>query len=164
MLTPIFKIKSFFLRRTRRVKNLLFWLKIIWNDENFDYSHILIILRKKVELTRRTMERSKFHAHSTNKLRKIAVVETLIGRILDDDYCGHELDEHTQKWGKLQFLERNKEEGLSGLRREKVLTRKDADRESREIRTIFDKMERLRERDLDLVFKILRRNIQSWWD
>ena len=55
----------------RKIKSLIFWSKVIWNDEDWDEEYFLIIIRRKLE---------KMHKYFSRKDSFIAQEEVEIGR------------------------------------------------------------------------------------
>jgi len=138
------KIKNFF----SKIKRLFDYSKVIWGTVDWDYSSIFTLLQYSIQRTRISMK-AGYCKHDKSKLRKMRVCELLIERILNDDYHKSIRDiemvfgEQKNGIGKITFKYKNGKEKF--------------DRDSKIAQD-------LKEHDYDLLFKIVRKHIRTWWD
>lgn len=56
LIYPIEQIPTKFKELGRSIKNVAIWFPLLWKDRHWDYVYILIILKKKLELTLKQLE------------------------------------------------------------------------------------------------------------
>ena len=110
---------------------LLAYLPVIWRDEDWDYSYLLQLLQFKISRLRRSM----VHVEAPNQVRRMRIVELLIGRLVDGDYCRYEHDE----WLK---------DGMSDQRFHDMVRQ-----------TVY-----LEDQDWNMVWDIIKKHGRRWWD
>ena len=101
-------------RIIRRIKNLFRWLPIIWQDEQWDYYHILEILKYKLIFTAEHARKYGYHINSDydadrmmlcvrliEKIQNEAYMEELIN---DDELTQEKIDTVTNKHNKAKHL------------------------------------------------------------
>ena len=133
------------------ISNLIKWFSTVWKDRDWDRDYLYKILQKKLE----HMENSyRYHAVSkgSEKLAdQMKKCSELITNLLKEAYNEKEFIEHDKKWGRILF-ESKKEDNEK---------RKIA---SKEFQICLEKEDELRQKDKKELFKILRENIDKWWD
>jgi len=182
MLT-IQKIKDFFevaesrlyekIKDTRRnliygIKNLWIWFPVIWKDRQWDHQYIYGVLRHKLYLTEQLIRHHGYHVYHTKDADKIKVCVDLLDRLIKDEYHEMAFKSHEKKWGrmKLNFKDSINSPGvkLAVITHPNVKTDKDKINERKDFKIASQRETELREQDLDLLFKMMRKHIQSWWD
>ncbi len=139
-------------------KRIIRWLPTLWHDRDYDYSYILIILKKKIQFQREYIGKHDRHVRAQSDCKNMRIAEILIDRILKDDYIKVQRAELEEKWGQLEFG------GPRGLYRTKVITEKDREQELKDSRRMYDHDDYMMNQDLDYLFKHLRKHIRYWWD
>ena len=161
-------------------KNLWKWFPVIWKDRDYDHDFIFEILKFKLNNMANRFEQTNLFVDSTKQASKIRTCVRLIQKIQDDDYTS-EMHEY---WDTKMRIERIKNSTNHSLEFDD--TRNDLhlylakylndvrralkssylkDRENPSIKQIAIVVSRLREqRAKSLLFKIMDRNIMSWWD
>jgi hypothetical protein len=100
----------------------------------------------------------------------------LLDRIIKGDYLTNSLKPHKEKWGELRldFKETSDEtfrdidggeklyEGTFSV--EKVTTPEGKEQENKERMKLYKHVDNLEKQDLDLLFKLMRKHIEGWWD
>ena len=151
------------------IPQLCKWFWVIFNDRDWDHTYLFIIMRKKLENMARLhryhghLEKSKFYAAQMEECVKIL-------KRLEDDWCYHKqaFKDHDKKWGELKTVDYEipGEPDLIGIHiyRENAKTEEDIETELEEHRTCFNHQVKLKNTDLDRLFKVMRENCESWWD
>ena len=67
-----------------RIKHVLDWLPILWNDHDWDWVYILDILRFKIKRTRLHLKNYGFACHTKKSLNKMKKCELLLERLTED--------------------------------------------------------------------------------
>jgi hypothetical protein len=153
---------------TKGVKNLITWFPIIWKDRQWDHQYIYGIFRKKLHLTEQFIRHNGIHVNNIDDADKMKICVDLLDRIMKDEYHKSAFKQHEKKWGKadLQWEDIDDEKGYSKLNiiHPNVKTDEDKESERKDFRRSSKHEADLREQDLDLLFKMMRKHIQSWWD
>ena len=136
------------------LKNLWYWLPIIWSDRQWSDSYICIILAHKLQYHRKYLQTSKWcmqHVGIEKDIKKIHTCELLLRRIIDDDYLfALNIDWHYDK---------NKD--FSALLWKETLCHT--------LNWAGDKRwlyysDYMKKQDLDLLCKLINKHLFSWWD
>ena len=145
------------------VINLIKWLPIIWGDRDWDHYYLYRILQKKLK------HMENFHRNHGHCVGNEAWADQmkgcikLIENLLDDEYNRNEFDALDKKWG-TSFFEETNEKGSFELKHKNIKTKEDEEEHSKEFRECMTKERKLREEDKDELFKLIRENIDCWWD
>lgn len=148
-------------------KNLIRWFPIIWNDRQWDHIYIYKIFQKKLSLTEKYLRYNGIHVDAKRDADKIKTCVILLDRLLKDDYHDMAFKRHYEKWGMPELrTEKTENENFSRLHvvYDGVKTEEDDKKERKEFHSAWEHEKYLREQDLDLLFKIMRKHIQGWWD
>jgi hypothetical protein len=182
MLT-IQKIKDFFevaesrlsekIKDTRRnivygVKNLWIWFPVIWPDRNWDHQFIYEVLKHKLHLTEQLIRHDGIHINHLRDAKRIKLCVDLLDRLINDEYHETAFKSHQKKWGKPKFnwLDSKEHSDMTELKitHPNVETAEDEKKQSKQFKVCAKNEVNLREQDLDLLFKIMRKHVQEWWD
>ena len=149
------------------VESLFLWFKVIWNDRNWDQYFIYVILRHKLIL----MEKNIRNGHTVGcdkEADNIKICILILDRIINDVYFEMVFDKHAAKWGepKLEFTDSEKYPDCKTIDvvYKNVKTEKDKEQESKDFKRASNHERYLKQQDLDYLFKIMRKHIESWWD
>lgn len=155
---PISNIKQF-------LRNLKLWLPFIWKYRTWSWigfggQAMIISLRDTANAI------DGFFVGSEKEARRMRMCAKLLERIIEENYCEKEHEEHDRKWGKLNMVE-NKVEGkdycLVDLYRDNAKTEKEKAKEEKEMKRIWDKETKMEQQDVDLLFETLRKHSRKWW-
>ena len=146
--------------------------KLLWNDFDWDYSYILILLQYKLKRTRERILDNNIVVSAEQIAAEIKHAEDLIQNWRDDNFCEDLYEAHEKKWGKIiSRKERNKDDQVDGdkpwdwfMRREKATTLELHDQERKEYMAIHQQADKAKEENFDELFRHLRDHIQRWWD
>ena len=144
------------------------YAKLLWSDRDFDFVHILILLQDKLKRTREHIVEHDIIKSSKIIGKQINYSEFLIQRILDDDYCKELQTAHNVKWGDITQYFDPKEEGTNYYRyhvvRANATTPELEEQERAEQMAVYNAQHMAKEKDLDRLFKHIRKYLQGWWD
>lgn len=143
------------------------WLPILWRDRDWDYAHILMILSYKLSRVRKCIASSGLAVSNKRVARQIAYAEFLIERILADNYCSEDLEQHQLKWG--SYCRRKKWTNGQSIGnafhiRQNATTFQKWQQQISEERAIYQKQAQSKEKDWNRLFKHLRTYLEHWWD
>ena len=143
----MWRIRCFIGNIVRTIK----WLPTIWNDRDWDYSYLFILLEFKLYGIKKEMERM-----NDAQSESVEYALKLLRRINSDPYQEIAFMFEEDRWGKTTYIdfERYKEKAIT--EEDKRLARADFRR-----RCNLD--EYLEEQDIEILFKHLKKHIQYWW-
>ena len=132
------KIWKFFRSIKYGIQNIIKWFPVIWQDRDWDHWFILKIFHFKLN------EVEKFQRKYGNSVT------------------------HEKKWGDSEFIftpiKGNKGYSSLDLKVEKANTEEEKKQESKERSILYKHSDALKQQDLDMLFKHMRKYIEGWWD
>ncbi len=148
------------------IKNLITWFPIIWQDQQWDWTYIIILLRKKLIRMEHFFRKHGYHLHANKDADKMKKCILLIDRILKDEYHETAFKKHDEKWGEPEFSYCKEKDGLENveLRHKNIKTKEDKEKHHKEVTACMKCEDTLKKQDLYMLFDILKKNIDSWWD
>ena len=162
------KVSSFFNDVVDFIARVIEYSPVLWRDRDYDYHHILTILKYKLQRTREHITEHQFIADANLVGEQLAHAEELIRRILNNNYCEEEQAAHEAKWGESVDLSHPSEDHPGyyewDLSRANVSTPEEKEQEKDEQHAIYQRMELARQLDLDELFIHIRKNLERWWD
>ena len=167
-----YRIKEFIKDTPRNIKygvqNLIKWFYIIWTDRDWDHYFLYQILEFKLD---QMIHLHRNYGHLEDNELYASQMETcskILNRLKSDDYYDDTFHEYNKKWGQAQmnWSECDDDSELCELHitHPNVKTLKDEIQEKLEFKQCIQNENDLRENDLDILFKTMRKNIQKWWD
>jgi hypothetical protein len=160
----IFNIKSFF----SNLKRSLSWFFYMWDNKDSDSVYLFYMIEKKLKdmvvfFNKKPEEMFEF----LNKKKIIEQITTTLyylNRVQDKiGLSSIEYPEYKKlikKWGSLNIV--NLEKGKLKLGREKVKTEKDRKAYLKEIKTVFDRINKKEEKEKAKFFECLKENYKYW--
>ena len=162
------KIKDFPRNVIEGFRSIWLWLPVIWNDRQWDHQFIYSIFRHKLHLTEELIRLHGHHLHHKRDAAQIKYCINLLDRLIKDEYHENAFKNHYEKWGwpSLKFKDAKDYPGRSEalISYPNVNSVKDEEKEKKDFKIACEKETTLREQDLDLLFKYMRKHIQGWWD
>ena len=150
------------------VENLIVWFPIVWKDRQWDHQYIYTVFRHKLHLKEQFIRQRGIHVNNAQDADKIKKCVILLDRLMKDEYHENVFKPHYKKWGEpeMKFKDSTKYPNCSVLdiKYPNVETGEDDKKQTKDFR-VKSKMEAaMREQDLDMLFQLMRKHIQSWWD
>jgi hypothetical protein len=116
----------------------------------------------------KNIRKNGIHLRAEQDADKMKLCVNLLDRLIEDDYVHNALKYHDRKWGEGEFeftpVDGKKHLTSLDIIRHKVKTPKDKEQEQKEWRVCLDRSDNLQVQDLELLFKLMRKHIRSWWD
>jgi hypothetical protein len=166
------------------IKNLIYWFPIIWKDRSYDHYYIYEILKHKIKKQAEYIGGRDFHTMSKRDSEIMMLVTRLIDKCNNGDYGLEYMNYHKSEYNFLdiedkpdykkldvKLLSENFDNYFKKYPRQYKLV------QSREIRRYnrdFSEMDKQtiameiahenQNRCRKLLFKLLERNIERWWD
>lgn len=139
---PIRFIQHFY----NRIKNIIYWMPVIWNDEDFDYNYLFIIMRHKLISMRDFFNSdSAVTLYAEERAKEMDICIKILNRIIEDDYHENALMWHDKKWGKNYFKEKS-------------------ETERKEFLNWMELADDNKKQDIIYLNAMLEKHIFKWWD
>lgn len=147
-------------------KSLYRWRKIIWQDRTWGNHQILKILIFKLKIDSDAFEKNAHFDNIGHEVAQMREVVRLLERYNEDEYLRTEKKEHDAKWGedRTYFLELEDGNFEWKSERDDKLSPEDLKIEQEEMREVIQRARDAKEADLKNALKIIRKNIERWWD
>ncbi len=166
------KIKIFFYS----LWNFYRYFSVIYNDRHYDYSFILSLMERKIELMAVVMSKSKRYEGFERNVEKMNTCVSLLKKVRDEYYEMEHSDYHDTEW---EFIPSDACEGCSEIKtvvisenfddyfdKHRLATKRVLKNlegiGSKHTQAIFVGIDR-HNKAKEILFKMLDRNIESWW-
>lgn len=157
------KVESLYYNIKYGIMNLFIWFLPVWKNRDWDPYYIYRLLQFKIQLMEKLFKANDRYIGCKRDVHKMMICRVLLKRLADDDYLENATINHDKKWG--DYANSNDKTDFSAMfRRENAITEENHKQQGEEFMRLGRHADRMAEQDLDLLFKILRRNIQLWWD
>lgn len=169
----MWRIKRFF----RKIKNLIRWFPIIWKDEDWDDHYIFEILKFKLRNQAKYIGNIDFHTTAKRDAEIMMLCTRLIDRIQNEYYNIEHLDYQETEFKfipiegedssemKVEHISDNLEDYFNKYPRiykEVVCQHVHNNPDKHQIAMYMSRMNHDRARKL--LFKLMERNIERWWE
>jgi hypothetical protein len=149
------------------IKNLIRWFPVIWQDRNWDQYYIYVILHKKLTLMEKGL-RNGCHLYADKTADQVKICVLLLDRLIKDEYHENAFKRHEEKWGEAEFnfedLEEKPDQCRLLITRLNVKTKKDEEQERKDFMRTSKHSDQMKNQDVEMLFKIMNKHIQGWWD
>jgi len=150
-------------RFTGAIRNLIVWFPVIVKDHNWDQHYIYEILAFKLDQTAKYFRRSNIFVGQEREAEKIELCVRLIRKIQSEDYEGEYQDEMEHKYGKEKMRVDPSTHFLT-WKFDKEYTEEELEEIRKERWKLMVKGAKKQEKAIRLLFTMLERNINKWWD
>lgn len=165
-------LKSLYYNIIYGIQNLFVYFSVIWKTREWDFEFIYELIQFKLKRVRKHLEEHNLFENVDKTCQQIRICENLIQRLLDNDYNKFLHKKHEEKFGKFNFESifykkgKTDDEDLYELKSKYSKCKNDnevdlADEEKHKI-YMLDGL--AYEKDRKLLFKILEKYIEGWWD
>jgi len=162
------KIKDFITQDLKNgIKNLIKWFPVIWKDRQWDYYYIFAILNHKLKLTENFTRNHGNHIDRERDADQIKECITILNRLMEDDYLENTFSSFHKKWGEAELNFTKVDDPKScevHIDYPNVKTPEDEENVDKEFKENMEKTKETKNKDLDMLFQLMRNNIEGWWD
>lgn len=155
----------------RKIKNIIRWIPILWEDEDYDGYFTTLILINKLKFQKEYFEKYGISANKEEDIKEIQQTIDLLNKTIDVwNYEEPVLDELDEKWGKRssEFIKipESKDPIMFqfNINREKIKTDEDLAQYSKEMLEAVEKAQKQYEEEKKEAYIFLATNIDKWWD
>ena len=131
VVTPWYQVKC-------GIQNLFSWFKIVWNDRDWDYAYLCLMMEFKMKrMSKHIGEENRFrHVNADKTAKQLIICSEIMRRIGEGDHGKH-IAARSTHFG----IKRNVSSALLDYKMEDSLSKK----------------------DMELFNKIFTRHLKSWW-
>ena len=144
------------------IKNLIYWFPVIWRDHNWDYYHLLQILKHKLQaIEKDAADWMSIDAELLASRLNRAVL--MIDMIMEEAHEAEAFEIHKNKWGaaKVEWITLG-----DNLIEMHVTYPEASDQEAakEDFRKLLDRANASRKLSIKTLFYIIENNFERWWD
>lgn len=157
-------------RKIWQIKNLIKWIPIIWNQFDFDYNYSLDVFKFQLEKQARFLDSKKSRTQSSSyKSKRIKTVIKLMDKVYNEEYAMEYQKILKEKYGKdvldVEFV-KSKSSSISKLYEmvPKYKSRSDSKKIEKEKDNLFKKGLEKQEKAHKILWKLIEKDIRTWWD
>lgn len=145
-------MKDFYFNFVTGVKNLWFWVPVIWRDRDWDYAFLLKIMEAKMRRMSVCIEHNDITVNSQKAAQQLRVSAALCRRIHNDEYFTNLTGPlvHNHHWEGDNFY-------LETYRNGELL-------DGKEYKRFGDMAERNLKNDIEYLTFLMRKYLRSWWE
>lgn len=141
--------------------------KILKEDRDWDWAYILMLLKYKLERTRKCIVSNNIIQNNKKVGREIKQVEVLLDRVLKDGYFEVISKDFNKKYGRIRmkFIKSDLRPNTSQMKTYfKNETPKNSKIIHREFLRLHGRADKMRYNELKKAFDLMSKNIWGWWD
>jgi len=147
------------------IRNLFRWLPVIWRDRTWDAHYLYSLLEFKFKNMEKDFRRCSWHVGAEKQADQIKVCRLLCKRLKEEEYTTP-YDDRNKPHN--EWFRRKVEESFHAEPDEKghIILVKQHEPDEPEGRWIFSQAEHenyMKQQDLDLLGKIIRKHSLGWW-
>lgn len=150
------------------IKNLITWFPVIWNDRQWDHCYFYELLHKKLTLMEKFFREKGIHLYAEKDADNIKYAILILNRIIKDNYYDNAFKPHRKKYGESHFLwndiKDSKYKELEIVYDRDPKTDKEKEKEKRLHKQCIEREIYLKNQDLEMFFRHLRKHMNDWWD
>ena len=145
------------------LKNLWYWLPIIWSDRQWDHWFFVKVLEHKLKAMDKFFmgDGPKGLNIRNRRAKEIRYCRILCTRIIKDDYLTNALRHHEQWWGVSEVL-------FCGNRVDEVavpnLVGREREQEKQIRGRLYRRGDRQENEEYKELFRLLNKYVRGWWD
>jgi hypothetical protein len=151
------------------IKMICQWIPVLWNNWDWDYNFLFDILRYKMDRMSKHLAEHDVGVTAWQRAAQLKACVDIIDRIQDGSlsYTKEEQKAHEEKWG--ETIHESVETEDPGLFKLDMYSQKARDerleeQERKEQLAIYELGRNRKQKDLDVLFRIMRKRVEYWWD
>jgi hypothetical protein len=150
------------------IKMICQWIPVLWSNWDWDYNFFLTIIQYKLRRMSKHIGEHDILVNSQRYAKQMAFCADIIDRLFKDEYTTEEEKAHEEKWGEL-IMDSYPAKDYPGchtldIYRVKAREQGREEEEREETMQLHNLARARREKDLDILFRVMRKNIERWWD
>jgi hypothetical protein len=158
-------------RKISQIKNVIKWLPTIWNQFDFDYNYSIDVFKFQLEKQAEYLESEKARTRDAkDRAKRIRTTLKLMKKVYDEEYAMEYSDKMEELYGKdlmkYELINTGRGDGTSYY--QKKYERTETPERIKEIKDVSNKLftesNLKQEKAHRIVWLMVERNIQGWWD
>jgi len=161
--SPFWWVRSFF----RGIRNIFYYLPVVWRDRDWDHSYILELLRHKLKSVEAGIVSGRLSMGLSERHRQeIRRTVLLLDRIIADNYHENAAMFHTKRWGheKIRFKDEGNHYFLDGWDYPNAHTPEEQKRAEWERDHRMASWTKSQEYDWEYFIGWIGKHMRGWWD
>lgn len=156
-------------RYIKKIRKILAWLPVLWEDEDWDHDYILRVLKYKLIRTREEIKNGMGDEDQWRNPRVAEITEAIdsIDLLLKGEFAEAEFEAHYEKFGhiKMDIGPSSGRGAFADIYNEKCKDSPELREESsKEAMEIYDLEEKRTIEAYNKTFSFIAANIRKWWD
>jgi hypothetical protein len=153
------KIKNTYYNIKYGIENLVRWIPTIWQLRDWDAFYIYGLISKHLSHVEDCMRNYGNGINSIKYADQIRIAKNLSKRLYDDNYLENALIPVEEKYGELQW--HFEKDNMPGFNR---LIFDESEEAYKARRNSYEHSEYLKKQDKEMLFEMLEKFIEKWWD
>ena len=158
-------------RKISQIKNVIKWLPTIWNQFDFDYNYSIDVFKFQLEKQAEHLESEKARTmDAKDRAKRIRTTLKLMKKVYDEEYAIEYIDKMEELYGKdlmeHELIDTGRGDGTSYY--QKKYERTETPERIKEIRdmsnNLWSESNLKQEKAHRILWLMVERNIQGWWD
>jgi hypothetical protein len=146
-----------------RIKNLIKWLPIIWDDKQWDYYYFYKILYYKLKFMEEFWKSDEpVSAKAEKTAKQIMVAKNLAKRLMENNYLDNALMWHEQKYP--DYIDKVFTVPCKDNPKIHMYVNKNSIDAQKSFRRYSEHADYMEQQDRDMLFNWIKRYIERWWD
>lgn len=142
------------------IVHVISWIPVLWDDRDYDYLFLYIVIKHKLERMRRHHEKDKIIADWKEVADQIGIAIDCLDRLIKDEYVDDDYAKHVKKYG--SFMDRG--EMVPGPNGASVMYKHvSKPGEVADMRRIGKVEHLLIKSDLETFGKVFAEHSREWW-
>lgn len=157
------KLRSAYYKTIYGIQNIFIWLPVIWRDRDWDGHYVYEILYKKIADMEKHHQKYNPFVNKEKTLKRLRIARLLLKRITEHEYFENSLLPVERKYGDWPletdpfFEPEPTEHGTYRL-----FDGRSKEHEAAWSRAMYHSMY-MEKQDKDMLFSLLRKNLDRWW-
>lgn len=147
------------------IRNFWRWKEVIWNDRNWDETYLYRIMKHKMELMYKDVEKYSHHLYVEDELKSIKKCISILNRLINQEYEENALHFHDKKWGEIKINTIPYDDEYVQLDVYRPYARQ-IGMEEQEVKEFMKWMRHrdyMETQDIEFLFNTMKKYVRKWW-
>lgn len=154
-------IKTKYHNTIQGAQNIIKWFPVIWRDRDWDHNYLMLMIEKKLDSMSKLHDRYSRRENTEEIVRQLKLASKLAGKIASEDYVNEAFGDklNLRDKNEMVFIPLDVGSGMSKLEFTGL-----TDDERKELLRLHNLEDELLERDIEILFDLMKNNLRNWWD
>lgn len=154
------KIKDKYYSKKNGISNIIRWVPTIWKLRDWDAEYLYLLIYKHLSHVEDCLRHNGHGVNSVKDADKIKIAKNLAKRLYEQEYVHIALTSVEEKYGKLKI--RTEKDDILPMCNKIIFDESLEERKARE--RAYKHSEYMEKQDRQMLFGILNKYIDKWWD